>query len=171
MKKTLVLFAAILSVAVAQASYLYWQIDSNTPVAQGISLSDYNMARLVAYSSTQTYDQYAQVSDGKMTTYREFNLSTIESGDTSAYSFWIELGTYDSTGSGSFTTQAATWGERKTYAQLLDESYISTGTLSGVPTAQIWHGGTVSVPEPTSAMLMLFGAAFLGLKRKNRRIA
>ncbi|MBR4476719.1 MAG: PEP-CTERM sorting domain-containing protein [Kiritimatiellae bacterium] len=54
---------------------------------------------------------------------------------------------------------------------MLSESYISTGTLSGVPTAQIWHGGTVSVPEPTSAMLMLFGAAFLGLKRKNRRIA
>ena len=167
MKKIVAFAFAVLVVFSAQASYLFWQVNEDTTTAPGINLEDYGWARLVASDGNNTSYQKAEMSSGAMEAYQTFDLSTL-TGTASSYSYWIELGTYDSVG-GSFTTQVASWGDRKSYAEL--SSYIATGTLSGVPTVDIWHGGTVSVPEPTSAMLMLFGAAFLGLKRKNRSIA
>ena len=170
MKKIVAFAFAVLVVFSAQASYLYWQVNEETDTASGINLADYGWARLVASDGNNTSYQNAQMSGGEMVVPQMFDLSTLN-GSGSDYSYWIELGTYNSAGSGSFTALASSQGDSKTYAQLLSDSYISAGTLSEVPTVQVWHGGTVSVPEPTSAILMLFGAAFLGLKRKNRRIA
>lgn len=169
MKKSIILLVATLATTVVNASYLYWQITKEETVNETGIWGDW--ARLVAHSDTEssTVEQFAQLVNGEMSAYRTFDISSL-SGDTSSYSFWVELGTYSSVGTPStFSAQVSSWSDRKTYTDL--SSYIATTTLSDIPTTQIWHGGTMSVPEPTSAVLMLFGAAFLGLKRKNRSIA
>lgn len=167
MKKSIILLVATLAATVVNASYLYWQINGDTVNNTGVSGE---WARLVAHSDTYgTTEQFAQLANGEMPAYREFDISSL-SGNESSYSFWVELGTYTSVGTPStFSAQVSSWSDRKTYSDL--SSYIATTTLSDIPTTQIWHGGTMSVPEPTSAVLMLFGAAFLGLKRKNRSVA
>ena len=168
MKKSIILLVATLAATVVNASYLYWQINEETVNNTGISGE---WARLVAHSDTETVEQFAQLdNNGKMPAYRTFDISSL-SGEASSYSYWVELGTYSNVGtpSATFSAQVSSWSDAKTYSDL--SSYIATTTLSDIPTTQIWHGGTMSVPEPTSAVLMLFGAAFLGLKRKNRSVA
>ena len=169
MKKSIILLVATLATTVVNASYLYWQITKEDTVNETGIWGDY--ARLVAHSDSEsrTVEQFAQLDEGEMTIYQEFDISSL-TGDTSSYSFWVELGTYSSVGDPStFSAQVSSWSNAKTYSQMSD--YIATTTLTEIPTTPIWHGGTMSVPEPTSAVLMLFGAAFLGLKRKNRSVA
>lgn len=167
MKKLILVGAIIASAVTANASYLYWQLD-NADVADEIKALDYGYARIVATSNTQTpspVTQMAQLDNKEMQAWQTFNLGQL-GGDGSSYSYYIELGTY----SGS-TFSAVAQSETQTYSQIATTAIQPTATLS--PSAAVnvstWHAGNFrAVPEPTSAILMLFGAAMLGLKRKNR---
>ena len=169
MKKLILLAVIIVSAVSARASYLYWQLD-NDDVASDIKALDYNYARIVATSDSVTpspVTQMAQLDNKEMVAWQTFDLSQLQ-GNESSYSYYIELGTY----SGD-TFSAVAQSEKQTYNQIASTAIQQTATLS--PTAAVnvstWHAGNFrAVPEPTSAILMLFGAAMLGLKRKNRSL-
>lgn len=169
MKKLILLAVIIVSAVSARASFLYWQLD-NADVADDIKALDYGYARIVATSNTQTpsqVTQMAELNNKQMEAWQTFDLSQL-GGDGSSYSYYIELGTY----SGS-TFSAVAQSETQTYSQIATTAIQPTATLSASAPVNFstWHAGNFrAVPEPTSAILMLFGAAMLGLKRKNRSL-
>ena len=83
------------------------------------------------------------------------------------YSFAIELGSYDS---GAWTTLASA---SLTYQQLqagdgAGGSYITTYDATAPTIQGIWAPTSYNVPEPSSGLLMLMGAALLALRRRRR---
>lgn len=181
MKKLIAIFTMMAVYASAHASYLYWQVDDsdNFTAISKVSPTDLTYARFVLKDSDggEVYS-YAQLDNSSgPATYltpgaKSVDISSIPSG-TGAYSYYIELGTYSS---GNWTGYAISQTSTvQTYAEIAANAISTSGSLSytDLVAANItpFHGGTYSVPEPTSAILMLFGAAMLGLKRKNRSIA
>jgi len=182
MKKLIACFLLVVAVTTANAAYLYWQVDTaagdNTASSFG---TEYNAARIGYYltSKASSYatlkeregvnlddggvayvvsDGYYGVSSGSMGAPASLDMSTIASAEN--YSYFIELVNYN-----SGTSTHVAYGEDLSYADLVAKNYIDTGLKGNfVPTT--WHGGEYhAVPEPTSALMMVFGLAFLGLKR------
>ena len=103
------------------------------------------------------------------------DVTSFASGD---YSFYVELINNDvaawksnlssAYGTADFAGQLVSSGtdDPITYTGLSDKGFIGND-LSPVSMA-VWHGGAAysSVPEPTSAMLVLFGLAGLALRRR-----
>ena len=188
MKKLVCIALAVLSVQVANAAYLYWQVNSDTLAGASEATSwydgDINVAKVYgradessSWSSQTIYlngsetakaggEWYATVPSASAY-YNQVNVDVADL-DNSTYTYYIELGNYSNS---TYTPVAR--GEQTTVQDLYSSGSGSiTTSLSNIATISLWHGGTYSaVPEPTSAVLMLFGAAFLGLKRKNRSVA
>lgn len=76
--------------------------------------------------------------------------------------FLVELGYYSSSGDWSMLA----YGTATDYGELVSD-YIQDMATSGIP-ALAWNGGSYVVPEPTSGMLLLWGLAALGLRRKSK---
>ena len=55
--------------------------------------------------------------------------------------------------------------DRFSYTDLVDLGVV-TDDILGVSASKIWNPEPVAAPEPTSAMMMMLGIAFLGLKRR-----
>lgn len=147
MNKILSLVAFVSLCVSAQASYLYWQVDYtdySTITAAG-SVNAYGLYALTGASKTLISDSMGPVDVTKY------------SSDTS---FLVELYNYD----GSSYAQLGQ-GTKTTYTDLASRGYI-TDELLPVAQAAAWHGGTMTVPEPTSGFLMMVGLALLGLKRR-----
>ena len=99
----------------------------------------------------------------------------LSSGSASAT--WADLGTYG-TSDYSFTVELGNWtsgdwyavanGTTTSYNDLVSRGYVSTQGVISAPTFGAWDGGTFTIPEPSSGLLALFGAALLGLRRKRR---
>ena len=187
MKKIFLIASALLLATTAQASYLYWQVTSDDYSASNIFGGDAS----AVYSAKVTYSDGTAGNEFKpYTTYgtmKEVNYDTstyddatavkVPSGNTylvegafnEGYTYYIEL--YNS--AGTLVSRSA----GSTSSQLSDGNYVyasaNVASMLNPSSVNVWHGGGAysAVPEPTSAMLMLFGAAFLGLKRKNRSIA
>lgn len=85
--------------------------------------------------------------------------------DLSTYSFYIEMYKYDAEG-GYYVGVAKS--EAETYDSLVAQGYIINGTMGDDPTGNyaVWQGSGYSIPEPTSAMLLMIGLSLVGLKRK-----
>ena len=147
MKKLIVIAFAALCCASTQAAYLYWQVTD---------------AVATEYSGAN----YAQLKqDGVMIGAAEVNSSSspamsieVSAVNGDSGSFYIELFNYEN---GAWNSLAVS--ETKSYSQLAATGALTT-TLVSIPTA--WTGGTYSVPEPTSGVLMLIGLAGLALKRR-----
>lgn len=173
MKKILLMLATGVIAVSAQASYLMWQVDT-TDVGE----FDANAVR-IAYSTDGT------TADGYLTLQQAVGSDLSDIGDYVAldsskqvpqlyasvdgytdekYSFFIELINYNSA-SEPPTIRTVAVSETETYANLTAKGFTSDSMIPTVPTA-VWHGGTYSVPEPTSAMLVMFGVGLLALKRK-----
>ena len=180
MKKCFILLSAISSAFLANAAYLYWQVDAsdytetfdkavvkyyNTSTgdidAPAGTLTSYRIASYNPATETATYDYSGAI--GQQYT---VDLGTLQ--NYSSYSYFIEL----QNSTGGFVARTVV-GDAKTYTQLSENSHITVANLASTPALiSAWHGGAyTAAPEPTSAILMLFGAAFLGLKRKNRSLA
>lgn len=170
MNKYIALAAAVLLGGASHAAYLYWQVDDTD--ASDIKFS---YARVVAEaegSSTPqimyitdgqgvTKDGYAMVAEG---TRAAINLDQLTT--PSSYSFYIELINYNSA-TMNYDVVGTSKLNAESYTNLVKANYIDVGTTMQLPTAtNIWHGGTYSVPEPTSAMLVMMGLGLLALKRK-----
>ena len=191
MKKILFVLAAIAASASVHASYLYWQIDGSEPALTG---KEYNGVRIYASTDggvTKTFLNlgYAEPDDGFQSIGYAVSAPlhggslVADLGDlssTAGYSFYVELingdnlaywndaahkseSAYQSSHAG-FAGQLQ--GSDTKYSSLASQGFIGAD-LSPVSMA-VWHGGTQysSVPEPTSAMLMLIGIAGLALRRR-----
>lgn len=184
MKKLFVFALVCAAVQMSNAAYLYWQVnsddidkaysDANGNWSESWNKSDINAARIYKNGEVQeVYLDESKVTAGSgyvATSLPSEALYSIDIGDlgVSSYSYFIELGNY--TGS-TFTAFARSGSETVAYNATGSTSIVST--LSDAGRVSAWHASTEysAVPEPTSAILMLFGAAFLGLKRKNRSLA
>lgn len=157
MIKFLSLIAFALLCSSVQASVMYWQVDK----------ADY--AGITAADDVNAFGLYALGANNER---RLIDSYVGEPGQKSAavdvtlysenYSFIIELYKYDES---SNTYAQLGQGETATYDQLEDLGFIGN-ELTPVAQAAAWHGGTMTVPEPTSGFLMMVGLALLGLKRR-----
>lgn len=194
MKKILFMIAMIASAASVQASYLYWQLDSDDIAnAAKYAGQEVNGVRIFAYdkeNGSQKFlnlgyadyssDAFTKLGYSASVPVGGMLLAQIDASDEATfkngnYSFYIELinGSENVTYWNNKTTSAyqgqgfvGQMEDAKTYTQLADAGFIGAD-LSPVSMA-VWHGGSQysAVPEPTSAVLMLIGMAGLALRRR-----
>ena len=173
MKKVIVTLSVLMVTAMARASFLYWQLDSdyagdytNVRINTNDGGEGDNSIDLVGVTYDEATQQYVVDSASAVQPGATY---IIDSADiTDEWSYYVEYSkdggnTYESYG------KPISGGDLISYAQ--DVGATAEDIASGTEVASVWHvaSGTYSVtPEPTSAILMMFGMAFLGLKRKNR---
>ena len=159
----MVCFTFVVSAALGlKANVLYWQVNNNP--------QNYNYAALVAVDKSGNED-YVQLvdQDGKPFSTPAYAAPATSSGtgvqyaDVSAYgsdySFYIEMLNWD----GSEFTEGWT-SPTMTYDSL--SNYISDGSISA-GSVNAWTA-SVTIPEPTSGLLLLVGGSLLALRRKRR---
>ena len=179
MKKILVVAAAVALATFARADMLYWQVNSEAPEA-----SDYSYAKvlyandyvrndsqvLTSYINGETSvgtDPAKGVIDATGGLFADLsNVSGIT--DWTGYQFVVEL-----YGEGGQVLANSGW---KTFSNLSDAHAIieeAAGFSNNWQTMQAlgsysggWSAGAAPVPEPTSGLLVLIGAALVGLRRK-----
>ena len=154
MKKVLVGAVLMMFASAAQASYLKWQVDSTDYLSyyDGPAVG----ANLYAMAGNDTR-QAVKVGDAKIGD----SAYSADLTDYANYNFYVEVVNYDSS---TKTSTAVARSEAVSYESL---SMNLTTTLSDIAKTQVWHASNYSAaPEPTSAMLMMMGVAFLGLKRR-----
>lgn len=139
MKKIVLLLSLVASFA-ANAGYLYWQVESSAAEPWGANYAVLN-----------------QVGSGAVSSAAVGTVTSFEIAGKSG-SFYVELFNYTDGVANSVAV-----GSTMSYSELAAMGAISD-TLLEIPTA--WTGGPYSVPEPTSAVLMLLGLAGLALKRR-----
>ena len=179
MKKILFGMAVALAAFSSQAAYLLWQVSDakvssdSYLTSQGVTTTPGEYYARLRYGTGNEYVNWATWSDstpapinvalggdGSMDDAIAVNLASI-SADPTAYSFYIEVVNYNSA-AGTYETVAKS--EIQNYSSLAGNNYIVD--FDRISMAAVWTGGAYSVPEPTSAMLVLVGVAFLGLKRR-----
>lgn len=146
MKKLFLTVAMVLATMASQAAYLMWQVNGNQAADLGASQA----ALWVTSSSGSQKIGKTSIFD----TQKAVDVSAFAT-NPSGYSFYIEL--MNSSGSVVGHSESATYSELA--------ANITTDALD-FATVDVWHGGTYSVPEPTSGVLMLIGLAGLALKRR-----
>lgn len=170
MKRIFTMLAIMLVASMANASYLYWQLDSDYS-------GDYTNARIVANGSTTALEVLGLSYN---TETKEYEVTAVDNNLKSGAYYLIDTDDIDeglsyyieySNDNGN-TYQSYGGDEGVSGADLLKYADAATISASDIASASptVWHVTSQSsaVPEPTSAILMLFGAAMLGLKRKNR---
>ena len=176
MKKFLLTLGVLLMASMSNAAYLYWQLD-NSSAADTTGVTVYSTGD----SGTSTVQVWGlgQDSDGNPilvpvasdNMYTDLVYAIDENSIQDGYSYYIEITHSDSS---TTTSKEISASDFRTYTAESATTSL-TDIDNGDATVPIWHasagGGMSPVPEPTSAILMMFGMAFLGLKRKNRSIA
>ena len=176
MRKAIFALSVAVAISSANASYLYWQIAPSEK--SGLVSKEYDGARVFVSNNGGVSKTYLNIGYGDFDTgdFTPFagqkvqiplyeavvaEVNTSLYGEGTGYSFYIELINYSD---GAFVAQSDS-KSAMTYADLEAKHYVGAD-LSPVSMA-VWHGGSyTTVPEPTSAMLVLFGLAGLALKRR-----
>lgn len=152
----------------ARAEYLLWQVTqdtiNNSPfLSQTIEAGSEYIGQL-RYGTGTDYLNYG-VYDEKIATVPGGEVLVdldVLAGDPTANSYYIEILKYDVDKS-DFVGVAKS--EVTSYADLSQNGFV--GSELSLPSLKAWTGGVgYTVPEPTGALMMLFGMAFLGLKRR-----
>ncbi len=181
MKKYFAMLGAIALATAAQADLLKWQVvDSNAYPSWNYARVGYyttgsgspdnaTFLGLTADADTSSPADQAPAAAATGVTTGDGIYAILPSPDSSAYTYYIELGNYDSSTS-TFTAVARS--EEKSYSQLANNYIITDAQLNALNAQALqavaaWNGGTfTAVPEPTGAMLMLLGFATLSLRRR-----
>ena len=174
MKRLLMIASAVLMSHVANAAYLYWQVDDSDVISynqyapDGYTLGAGAYAMLKSSNGTtigNTYDADGAVVDNKASINQSYYTDI---GNGAAFSYYVEL--YNSDNYLIAKSLAIARGDSD-WTDAYSEN-LRTSDLSNIPTISVWHaGGFTAVPEPTSGLMLLLGAAMLGLRRKNRSVA
>lgn len=185
MKKILVFGLTCAFAQMVNAAYLYWQVSSSdiTGASDAIAAyedgtyktTDINAARIYLNGTAQ--DVY--LNGSQVTTVSEkavsvplgsmYSVNVADLDSLAEYSYYVELGNYANS---QFTAIARSSVATGALLYSSTDSTSIIAELADVTRVTPWHASSyTAVPEPTSAILMLFGAAFLGLKRKNRSLA
>ena len=168
-KKLMCAFALVCGAMVAQADFLWWQVDP-------VSGREFSLADLYVTDGTRsTALESVQPADADPTTGLGTKVETVStdvSGYTSSqYSFFVELVTYSDA---NYTTVTGTQKlDAVSYDSLVTAGYITGASQGpGLPSAPAPSGGYNlgggDVPEPTSGMLFLLGGALMALRRRRR---
>ncbi len=170
MKHLLAILFAVAVTFASRAGLLYWMIDQS----QSDSPIEFSYARIVAVPGSDGEQQYLTVGSdpangyvqatgvteanplGSATGVVYTDLSGLSGTD---YSFFIELYSM-ATGQEVKVGQS----EIAAYSQLTQSIYENGLPLPSLDKA--WNPTITNVPEPTSGVLMLFGLAALGLRRR-----
>lgn len=187
MRTFLVAGFAMMAAMAAQASFLYWQVDtSSSEVGQSLAqaLVDYNTkwdpqgkqtdvtvgdisgARLVRVDKTTSGSTPVEL-DSMPAADFDPNVKhdvTIDAAymDGEKYAYYIEI---VANSANPYSLVAVS--EQLTYAQLVSQGAVYENNEMGTPSLVAWTGGSFSAaPEPTSGLLLLIGVGLLGLKRK-----
>ena len=165
-KKLLTAAFAVAAAFGLQAGTLYWQINNNP------NGDDY--AAVAVLDGSGELVGYANILDGDggdvigNLVAAEDAMSEMQyadiSGYDSSYKFVVEmlsLNTDDNTWERGWTA-----GTPMTYAELKTAGYVSEGGISA-GSVNSWTS-SVSIPEPTSGLLLLVGGSLLALRRKRR---
>lgn len=174
MKKTFLFVSMLFAGFALNAAYLQWQVDSNAGDGNTAGSFSFDSARIGYYTATEEtkgktlaeledagniikYDSAVYAADGGLM--ETSALSNINEG----YTYFIELVNYNEA-----NIKHVAYSEALAYSDLAAKGYVSSELPSeGMRLPATWHGGTYNaVPEPTSALMMMLGLAFLGLKRR-----
>ena len=180
--------------AASDSEFLLWMVESPDVVKDGVTmtfagfsaLNEVNSARVAVSGGDLSGDTYLNIyttADGKTWTvsdspYMEVTAAGLAGpiwsglgaygGESSVYSFTIELGNYDLT-SDAWTVLARS--ETASYQKLRDEWSTNTSVLD-VPGTIEWTGGAyTAVPEPSGGMLFLLGGMILALRRRRPAVS
>ena len=177
MKKLFLTLGIVLAATLANASILYWQLDTSDYTGDDAA---YAVLNTTSGQSGTVYGlrknasgEFEAVEVTELQSGATYYIDTEDWGGdeyfSSDYSYYVEL--YNSAGNPIEYTGYQVKGDD--FIQYADTG--GTTDLGDIDPASVavFHSGSnmTVVPEPTSAILMLFGAALLGLKRKNRSIA
>jgi len=173
MKKLFVIGAFACAALSANASYLYWQVDTGLDKVQAwateqemnwdkatITIDDGSTHQVTATLANLDINETGYLGRTGVT---EIDLSTL-TGETSSWSYYIELA--------NSSSEKVLGFQNGTYADL-SGSITAQLDIDNIPQASVWHGSTGgyrATPEPTSAVLMLLGVAGLALRRKQRKL-
>ena len=151
MKRILVLSASILAASFANASYLWWQVDTTDYSGISGTVNQYTLWAVNGSSSATMID-----GTNKAGAANSVDISAYSTG----YSFYVELANFESANNVTTVAKSGT----VTYSDL--SSHIVT-TLSDVPSVTPWHASNYeSVPEPTTGLMLLLGLSLVSLKRR-----
>lgn len=195
MKQSIFFIICLLGALSAKCEYLNWQLTSEIigtdEYLKGLSLNEGNTLAVVRYGTDTANlgswkiaenavavdfaeawgidptelgdDQFFAKGglDKEYSNQASVDLSKLEGGGK-GLSYYIEVYRYNEAG-GYYEGVARS--EHKSYGDL--ENYISAGgTVDPSFNYEIWQGTGYSIPEPTSAMLLMIGLSLVGLKRK-----
>lgn len=181
MRKLLILALGIIAATFVKADMLYWQV--NTSDYSGVEgASEYSYARILAspdYGATDKTALTSYLSDGSTevgtkaskglldTTALYADLGGGSSPDYSTYQFVIEL--YGANDQAVANSGWMTYADLRAAKAIIDSQagFNSTWTsMQALGSQGSWSKGAAAVPEPTSGLLVLIGAALVGLRRK-----
>ena len=171
MKRLLVAFLLLLVGHFANAAYLYFQVDQSDYAGSNMKVKDPELAVWVHAVNDSTgvdtkFEVYGQQGEDYEDGWADFGTFYIDLADVNGglgHSFYIELVQYDEEYENA-TVVGRTEGT-KSYSSLAGAGYIDPGSSISIPGA-VWHGEPYVIPEPTSALLVMFGLGVLGLRRR-----
>lgn len=175
MKKFILTCAFVSTTLFVNAAYLQWQVAEYNE-------RDWDYVSIFLGDNSSSGEPLTNYSTedgaiaGTMLTKENVGESFIvDLGDASApYSFYVEYYKWNSSTSlpESYTDENLSVSGVGDFTASADQVYEATAlNLSEFQQSTAWASPssyTASVPEPTSGLLLMFGAAMLGLKRKNR---
>ena len=186
MKKLFILFAVTAAGLTLKADVMYWQL---TGTSETYGNNSWNTVRVGYYTSltdatpNDTADGYlylrspsnpnessTSINVGK--TQAEGGYFAVLPGNSSAVSYFIELGNYNGS---SYTAVAQSSqiaynaiADYVVTTEQLDDILASTS----IATMQAWTGGSSyqAVPEPTGGLMVLVGLSVFALRRRKARV-
>ncbi len=167
-KKLLTAAFAVVAVFGLQAGTLYWQINNNPNGDDYAAVAVLNgSGELVGYANILDGDggdvigNLVDAGDAMS----EMQYADI-SGYDSSYKFVVEMLSLNTDGETATWERGWTSGTPMTYAELKTAGYVSEGGISA-GSVNSWTS-SVTIPEPTSGLLLLVGGSLLALRRKRR---